>query len=302
MMPTTTPMRILIAHDGSAGADEALADLHHAGFPHVAEVLVVSIAEEWLPHSRRIANAPPDAHPGLAAARATAVQAGQCLVGAFPDWRVRTKALAGSPAGRILESAREWDAGLIAVGSLGRSPMDRLLLGSVAGKVANEAHCSVRICRYRELQPGERMNIMIGFDGAAGSWNAVRAVAGRRWPAHTQVALVTCDGFGVSPVTGMGTPAEEDFARELQAPAARLLRDAGLDVSPAVLEGDPKSKLAEYAAAYRVSAIFIGDSENSALHRALMGTVASAIIRRVMCSVEVVRTPADAVPAPSEVA
>jgi len=302
MTPSSGPTRILIAHDGSAAADGALADLHHAGLPDVAEVLVVSIAEEWLPHSRRRPDVPPESHPGLEAARAYAVNAGQRLVVAFPGWRVRTKALAGSPVIRILENAVEWDAGLIAVGSLGRSLMDRLLLGSVAGKVANEAKCSVRVCRYREPKPGANPSILIGYDGTAGSWSAVRAVAGRKWTERTHVALVTCAGAGFSPASGLSVPGDDALIHELQAPAERLLREAGLDVSSVALAGDPKSMLADYATTVRASSIFIGHNDHGAIYRALMGTVASSVIRRAECSVEVVRAPFVAPPALSEVA
>lgn len=291
MTPSSGSMRILIAHDGSAGADDALADLHYAGLPEVAEVLVVSIAEEWLPHTRRHADAPPDSHPGFAAATAHVVQAGQHLVGAFPGWRVRTKALAGSPVARILESAREWDAGLIAIGSLGRSLMDRLLMGSVAGKVANEAHCSVRVCRFLERAPGTAPNLLVGFDGTPGAWSAVRGAASRHWPPNTRAALVTCTGFGFSQATGLSMPADDALIHELQAPAEKLLREAGLDVSSVFLEGDPKSALTEYAAAHRTSTIFVGPNNHNIVHRVLMGTVASAVIGRAACSVEVVRIP-----------
>ena len=38
-------MKILIAYDGSAGANAALADLHKAALAHSADVLVLSVAE-----------------------------------------------------------------------------------------------------------------------------------------------------------------------------------------------------------------------------------------------------------------
>ena len=38
-------MRVLIAYDGSAHADDALADLRRAGLPREAEALLVSVAD-----------------------------------------------------------------------------------------------------------------------------------------------------------------------------------------------------------------------------------------------------------------
>ena len=45
------PMKILIAYDGSECANAALEDLPRAGLPRVAEVLVMSVAEVFLPPS-----------------------------------------------------------------------------------------------------------------------------------------------------------------------------------------------------------------------------------------------------------
>ena len=48
---------------------------------------------------------------------------------------------------RIIDSAAEWRADLIVVGSHGRSGIPRFLLGSVAEFVARHAKCSVEIVR-----------------------------------------------------------------------------------------------------------------------------------------------------------
>ncbi|MGA8144128.1 MAG: universal stress protein, partial [Candidatus Acidiferrales bacterium] len=48
---------------------------------------------------------------------------------------------------KIIDSAAEWNADLIVVGSHGRSGIPRLLLGSVAEFVARNALCSVLIVR-----------------------------------------------------------------------------------------------------------------------------------------------------------
>ena len=53
----------------------------------------------------------------------------------------------GSPAGAILAQAREVGAGLIVVGSHGRSNLGGLLLGSVAHKVIQLSSCPVLVVR-----------------------------------------------------------------------------------------------------------------------------------------------------------
>lgn len=48
---------------------------------------------------------------------------------------------------RIIDSAEEWPADLIVIGSHGRDTVMRFLLGSVAESVARHAKCSVEIVR-----------------------------------------------------------------------------------------------------------------------------------------------------------
>ena len=40
-------MRILIAYDGSIGADAVLFDMRRAGLPQEAEALVITVADVW---------------------------------------------------------------------------------------------------------------------------------------------------------------------------------------------------------------------------------------------------------------
>ena len=42
-------MKILIGFNGSEAATAALHDLRHAGFPDTTEVVLLTVAESWLP-------------------------------------------------------------------------------------------------------------------------------------------------------------------------------------------------------------------------------------------------------------
>jgi nucleotide-binding universal stress UspA family protein len=57
------------------------------------------------------------------------------------------RALAGRAARLIVESAREYQAGVLVMGSHGRGDLAALLLGSVAHKVVHLADCPVLIVR-----------------------------------------------------------------------------------------------------------------------------------------------------------
>ena len=51
----------------------------------------------------------------------------------------------GNPKDEILNTAEEWDADMIILGTHGRTGLDHFISGSVAEKVARKAHCPVLI-------------------------------------------------------------------------------------------------------------------------------------------------------------
>jgi nucleotide-binding universal stress UspA family protein len=60
----------------------------------------------------------------------------------------------GEPRGVILDTAKDWRADLIVVGSHGKRGLDRFLLGSVSESVAIHATCSVQVVRGRQHPKG----------------------------------------------------------------------------------------------------------------------------------------------------
>lgn len=63
--------------------------------------------------------------------------------------KVSTDIIRGEPKSKILDAAEQWNAELIVLGSLGRTGLERFLLGSVSEAVAQHAQCSVEIVRSR---------------------------------------------------------------------------------------------------------------------------------------------------------
>jgi nucleotide-binding universal stress UspA family protein len=72
--------------------------------------------------------------------------------------------------------------------------------------------------------------------------------------------------------------------------AAKKLTDAELTVTSKIEQGDPKHLLIAAAEEWGADCIFIGAScEPQSFERLLLGTVATAVVARAHCSVEVVR-------------
>lgn len=311
-------MNVLIAYDGSDYADAALDDLARAGLPRDTKAVIMSVAEVWLPPPARTGEADTaDAATGeltsglqrvrreasliLDEARALASQAGERLKRTFPSWDVHVEAAAGSPAWEVIGFADQWRPDLVIVGAQGRSPIGRLALGSVSQKVLTEVRCSVRIARGRARHSNTPVRIAIGVDGSAGAYNAVRAVARRPWPPHTEVRLIAVDdpllpmaiGRFMPPITRWieeGQREERVWAEEILSNAAAILKNTEIALSTRVVEGDPKRALVEEAEEWGADAIFAGSTGfSNSLQRFLIGSVSSAVAARAFCSVEVIR-------------
>ena len=305
--------RLLIGYDGSECATAALDDLRAAGLPDDLDVKIFTVADVWFPaESQRLEPAYPDveakaivraraaALDALSQAQATAEQGRVHLQKLFPKWRTQASALADSPAWAIARVAREFHADLIVVGSHGRSLLERFFLGSVAQKVATEAHCSVRICKPRPAGPGAAQNILVALDGSKDSDAAVRAVQGRHWPANTHFKLVTVvDDRLESAVAWPGSYARQ-WVLQLDADAreaafrmiekhASDLYGAGLKVDTHLARGEPKQALLNAVRDLAADCIFIGAHGLHHEGKPSLGTVASAVASRAHCTVEIVR-------------
>jgi nucleotide-binding universal stress UspA family protein len=236
------------------------------------------------------------------ASRALAEKARTRLSKLFPKWNLRARGIADSPAWGIIKEAAQCKAELIVLGSHGRSPVGRFFLGSVANKVAGEAHRSVRIARPQEKRADGKLRILIGVDGSSDSQAAVQAVALRTWPFGTEFRVIavidprmrtTVAWPGVYPeqwdwAQARDKTAEDWVARMLQHSATKLI-EAGLKVETDFYDGDPKEVLVREAEDWKANCIFLGAR---GLHHGtglMLGTTASAVATRAHCSVEIVR-------------
>ena len=300
-------MKILIGHDGSNSADAALVDLRRAGLPDEAEALVVSVADAMMVvptsayelsaqalMSRRVtsglAYARMQTARALEEAREFGSRARDQVQTHFPLWRVRAETLAGMPASEIIRKANQWRPDLIVVGSHGRSAVSRFLLGSVSKTVVTDSDHSVRVSRGNiENDLSQPPKLVIGVDGSTEAEEAVRAVGRRVWPYGTEVRIIAVDDGSSSMFT--------DHNGELPVAAAQMVGWAenelsviGLKVSVLAEKGDPARVLAEQARAWDADSIFVGGRRfSSALQRFQLGSVATALVTKAHCSVEVVR-------------
>ena len=312
---TNERMKILIAYDGSECADAALEDLKSAGLPKKADVLVMTMADVFLPPpiDEAIDNTFPMYVPTgvkraheraelkVKEAEAMAKRASEQIKKSFPDWQVRHEALADSPAWAIIRTADEWKPDLVVVGAQGHSVLGgRLILGSISQRVLYEANCSVRVARGRHRDGDSPLRLLIGVDNSLYSNAAVDAVCRRQWPTGTEVRLlavvdtvmaITPDPSQPSELKWIEVGDEDnwDEIRQIFEPSADRLRSAGLDAAVMIRRGNPTNQLLDEGESWGADCIFLGPKGTRGIDRLLLGSVSSAVSARANCSVEVVK-------------
>ncbi len=150
-------MKILLATDGTKYGDAAANMLMNFKLTDGDEIKIVSVVDMALPLSVDIYGGYlPDTTEIEKAARenaekvleTTTANVRKAFGGKHPS--ISSDVLFGSPDSRIVETAEEYGADLIILGSHGYKRWERLLLGSVSNSVVHHAHCSVLVVRTAE--------------------------------------------------------------------------------------------------------------------------------------------------------
>jgi len=158
--PSSHPMKILLATDGSECSVAAANSVAARPWPVETIFKVVSVEELIVLETPMGASPLASIYPAnlleelLADARTRAVNAvdgtRKILEQAGLKVQDRQPIPLGDPRNVVLVLAQTWSADLIVLGSHGRRGWDRFLMGSVAESVAVHAHCSVEVIRPRD--------------------------------------------------------------------------------------------------------------------------------------------------------
>lgn len=146
-------MRILITTDGSDFSRAAIEKCCQMIVkPESTAIRIVSVYELTLPldvfpsptdFSERLENSAREQ------AEAFAEQSAALVREYFPDSEIdlTTQVSTGTPEQILIETAKDWNADLVVVGSHGRGFWGRMLLGSTTDALVHHAPCSVLVVR-----------------------------------------------------------------------------------------------------------------------------------------------------------
>ena len=188
-----------------------------------------------------------------------------------------TELVEGQVVPELLRLTREHDARLLITGRDVRTPLERLMIGSVSSDLAAAAPCPVVVVTQDAAleQPGP---VVAAFDGSDDSLRAVRHGAILAEILHRSLVLV----YAVAP--GTTAPTDHDIELRLQAAArdcelgtVRGLQGCIADVSVVVDDGDPVTQIVGAARDRAAAAVVLGTRGSGAVGEMLLGSVSAGV-------------------------
>jgi nucleotide-binding universal stress UspA family protein len=298
-------LKVFIPYDGSEISEAVLNNLKRAGLPRELDALV-AVTQVWLPSSpEEITRAVRARQMKLMTSgissfaptlrdyeeqRVLSREADDRIRSMFPSGSVRTENMqeVAAVARDILRRAKTWGAELIILGSKTSPSPDITDYCGPALRVAQDAHCSVRIVRASDQKGGSAVRIMIAVDGSDSTDNVARVVASRSWPAGSEASIVAFRRNGPRDLVG-----DSEITPRLRRLGEKL-RAVVLGVSFSMREGIPREVLLREARELSADCIFIdaqGFSQelSDGVDDRQLSKVAQALVIEAHCSVEVVR-------------
>jgi nucleotide-binding universal stress UspA family protein len=225
----------------------------------------------------------------LEASGEEAIDAAEAVAGETD--RVRTALVRGAPPEAIIEYAGEHGVDLIAMGTHGRTGLDRYVAGSVTERVVRRADVPVLTTRATERNPAETGydEVLVPTDGsdhAAAATDHGLAIAERVGARVHALNVIELDRVAAAraSVADLRDRLEAEGDRVTGAVATRA-REAGLDAATAVREGSPAKVLLGYAAEHDVDLIAMGTAGRTGLDRYLVGSTTARTLRRADAAV-----------------
>lgn len=204
------------------------------------------------------------------------------------------------PADGLCAIAKDLRARLTVVGTHGRTGLRWLWLGSVAQAVVRHSDSDVLVVRPPRSPHAGFRRILVATDFSASAARALDSALELAAPGAT-IDVVYCATPPPTSYSGFGAlqplPADlrqaliDDLHRQGEEPL-KSRRIPGMDLRFHVLSAAPRLGIAHRLETFPYDLVALGSHGRRGIRRALMGSVAEAVVQRAPCSVLVARTPA----------
>jgi nucleotide-binding universal stress UspA family protein len=277
--------KILVAYDGSKSARNALAIASQMARENNSWIKVIAVLPSYEGDLELV---------GVANIRETMEGPGRELLAEAQriadagDFHILTNLEQGEPFERIVHVAEEENCDLIVMGRKGLSPLERELMGSVTSRVIGHTHRDVLVVPdSAKLSWG---SLLLAVDGGTQTENATSkalALAGDYGSSVTALAVV----YSNDEFLALAHEVIHELvgkARDRLALLVRRGKEAGVEVTPVVREGEPHEVIVRQAKEQKADLIIMGSHGRKGLSRILMGSVTGRTIGYADCPVLVV--------------
>ncbi|NDL59662.1 universal stress protein [Phytoactinopolyspora mesophila] len=183
----------------------------------------------------------------------------------------------------LIDASR--NAGMLVVGSRGRSAVSAAMLGSVSATVAARASCPVTVVRSSDLVLDGHRRVVVGVDGSQDSEDALEIAFREASVRKLPVTVVHCWADLKDEPPG----SEAIFGRRLPAVVRKLAeyREQWPDVNATtlLLRGDPAIRLLEESLGAEL--LVVGSRGRGRISGPLLGSVSQDLLRQAHCPVVV---------------
>ncbi|HSP10630.1 MAG TPA: universal stress protein [Candidatus Dormibacteraeota bacterium] len=268
--------RILLATDGSDQANAAVAVTSSFALPSSAEVRVVHVWNLEVHHRHGVWDVEMrrEADELLAETveklRAAGIQAEGRII----------RADAGHVAAAIAESAREFSADLVVVGSRGLPDWQAIIQHSTSHQLLGSVDAPVLIVRAPAPEPRhDSPRVLLAIAGGDDLVPGVRAAIAAATAPGAQV-LVVHVAQAVVGIQGLAYVEPDEEIRETIDRASTLLKEAGIKFESMVLDDGPVAKaVAGIAGTWEADVIVVGGSRMGDLGSLMLGSVTHDLLR-----------------------
>lgn len=203
----------------------------------------------------------------------------------------------GKPFLEIIQVAKEENVDLLAIGTHGRAGMDRIILGSVAERIARKARCPVMVVRGKKYVGFKR--IIVPIDLSDCSRIALEyAVATARAHKSKLTILHVYEKSFVEPYVNAANSEEkaDEIMKEIERVNEVKYEEfletvdlSGVEYEKLLKKGIPETDIAEIAMEQQANLIVMGTHGRSGIKHILIGSTAEEVVRTVHCDIIVVK-------------
>jgi nucleotide-binding universal stress UspA family protein len=196
----------------------------------------------------------------------------------------------------IADIATERNVDLCVVGTHGRTGMKRMMMGSVAERVARRTPCDVLIIpqeQEKDTHVGRNILFASDFSPASELAGDTAAALVDLFDSPLHMLHVVNPTQGVLPGSKDLYPESEETRRQMvdRLDTLRAQKFAGDDrvVTEVVIDRSPAAAICRYAERESIDLIVVGTHGRTGLARLLIGSVAERVVRHAPCAILVVR-------------